>query len=225
MDFFSIENIFFTLWDYPVSYLEFFGLILGIISVTLSALANVWNWPLGLLYIVLMIVLFFQVQLYPDVFLHIFYFITNVIGWWRWTHPRPYEEDPKHELRISFMKKEQLLTVFVIGIAGTFLLGMFAANLSEMFPVLFTKPSAAPYVDSFITVMSVVATYYIIHKKIEAWVIWLLVDIVGTWLYFVKDIKLTSLLYLVYCLLALFALYNWIKKYRSYKLIPVEPQP
>jgi nicotinamide mononucleotide transporter len=216
MDFFSIENVFFVAWGYPVSYLEFFGLLTGIIAVILSALANVWNWPIGIVYVLLMILLFYQVQLYPDMFLHIFFFITNLIGWWRWTHPRPFEEDKKHELRISLMKKKELIAVVVIGVAGTVVFGLFAENLHEWFSSLFTKPSAAPYLDSFITVMSIIATYYMVQKKIEAWILWLLVDVTGTYLYFVRDIKLTSLLYFIYCLLAAFALWNWWKEYRNY---------
>lgn len=218
MDFFDIDHIFFSVWNYEVSYLEFFGLISGIVAVVLSALANVWSWPAGIINVTLSFFLFFQVQLYPDMFLQVFFFITNVMGWWRWTHPRPYEEDRKHELKISFMKTSELIIVSAAGIAGTLLLGLFAENLHDLFPSLFTKPSAAPYLDSFITVMSIVATVYLIQKKIESWVIWLLVDVIATYLYFSRDIKLYGVLYLALCFIAAFALWNWVREFRSYRL-------
>ncbi len=217
MDFFHIDNILFTLWGYEVSYLEFFGMLSGIIAVVLSSLANVWSWPIGIINVTLSFFLFFQVQLYPDMFLQVFFFITNVMGWWRWTHPKPHEEDRKHELRVSFMNRKDVILVTVFGLAGTFLLGLFAKNLHDIFPTVFTKPSAAPYLDSFITVMSIITTFYMIQKKIECWVIWLLVDIVATYLYFVRDIKLYGLLYLAFCFIAAFALWNWIREYRSYQ--------
>jgi nicotinamide mononucleotide transporter len=217
MDFFNIDNIFFTVWNYEVSYLEFFGLISGIAAVVLSALANVWSWPVGIINVTLSFFLFFQVQLYPDMFLQVFFFITNVLGWWRWTHPRPYEEDRKHELKISFMKSSELILVSAAGIGGTLLLGLFAQNLHELVPSVFTMPSAAPYLDSFITVMSVIATFYLIQKKIESWVVWLLVDVIATYLYFSRDIKLYGLLYLVFCFIAAFALWNWVREYNSYR--------
>lgn len=217
MNFFNIDNIFFTVWDYDVSYLEFFGLVSGIAAVVLSALAHVWSWPIGIINVVLSFFLFFQVQLYPDMFLQVFFFVTNVIGWWRWTHPKPFEEDRKHELRVSFMKSSELLFVSVAGIAGTLLFGYFAQNLHTLFPSVFTKPSAAPYLDSFITVMSVITTFYLIQKKIESWFIWLLVDIIATYLYFTRDIKLYGVLYLVFCFIASFALWNWVREYRSYR--------
>lgn len=217
MDFFNIDNIFFTVWDYQVSYLELFGMISGVIAVVLSSLANVWSWPIGIINVTLSFFLFFQVQLYPDMFLQVFFFVTNVMGWWRWTHPKAHEEDRKHELRISYMSKKDIFIVTIAGLSGTFLLGQFAENLHEFFPAVFTKPSAAPYLDSFITVMSVITTFYMIQKKVECWVIWLLVDIVATYLYFVRDIKLYGLLYLMFCFIAAFALWNWMREYKSYK--------
>src|SRR4051812_31069256 len=116
MDFFSIDNIFFSAWNYNVSYLEFFGMLTGIVAVLLSAMANVWSWPIGLVNVALFFFLFFQVQLYPDMFLQIFFFVTNAIGWWRWTHPKEGEEDKKHELRVSFMSKKDIRLVTILGL-------------------------------------------------------------------------------------------------------------
>jgi nicotinamide mononucleotide transporter len=49
MSLFDIDHIFFTIWGYGMSYLEFFGTIAGAIAVWLSAKANVWSWPIGLI--------------------------------------------------------------------------------------------------------------------------------------------------------------------------------
>ena len=47
MAFFDIENIFFTVLGYSMSYLEFFGTIAGALAIWLSAKAIVWSWPIG----------------------------------------------------------------------------------------------------------------------------------------------------------------------------------
>jgi nicotinamide mononucleotide transporter len=219
MNFLSLEDTFFTIWNYPVSYLEFSGLVTGLVAVWLAALGNVWNWPLGIIYVILMMILFYQVQLYPDMMLHIYFLITNIVGWWRWKHPRMDEADAKEELRISWLDGRALAVVTILIVAGTVALGVFASNLHHLLPWIFTRPSAAPYLDSFVTVTSVVAAYYMIEKKVEAWIMYLLVDVVGVHLYFTRDIKVTSLLYFIYCVLACFALVNWIRIYRSYRLV------
>lgn len=216
MDFFKIEYIFFEIWGYPMSYLEFFGTVAGAIAVWLSARTNIWSWPIGLINVTLFFFLFFQVQLYPDMFLQVFFFITNLIGWWRWAHPKPSEADSKHELKVSFMPVPQLIVFSSLGFFGTLVMGRLASQLHEIFPVIFSLPSAFPYLDSFVTVMSIVATYLMVQKKVECWIIWILVDMIATGLYFAKGIKFVGVEYLAFCFIAAFGLWRWIKEYKSY---------
>ncbi len=216
MSFFDLTNIFFEIWGYEMSYLEFFGTIAGGVAVWLAAKANIWSWPLGLINVTLFFFLFFQVQLYPDMFLQAFFFVTNLMGWWRWSHPKKEEADKKQELKISWMDKKHLILVLAIGIAGTFVMGSFASRLHEFFPTLFGKPSAFPYLDSFVTVMSIITTFLMIQKKIECWIFWIVIDIIATYMYFMKGIKFVGLEYLVFCFIATFGLLNWIKEYKSY---------
>ncbi len=215
---FDAHAEFFHLLGYSMSYIEFFGVLSGLVAVWLSAKANIWSWPIGIVNVVLAFLLYYQVQLYPDMFLQIFFFITNLIGWWRWAHPKPTEEDRKHELKISYMKRTQLILTVCMGMIGTFVLGKFASNLHNWFSSLFSLPSSYPYIDSFILVMSIVSTFYMIQKKVECWFIWILIDIVATTLYYVKGVKFFSLEYLIFAGLAFYGLRTWIKEFKSYTL-------
>ena len=199
-----------------MSYIEFFGVVSGLVAVWLSAKAHIFSWPIGIINVVLALFLYYQVQLYPDMFLQIFFFITNIIGWWRWANPQPGEEDMKNELKVSYMKRTQLFITISTGIIGTIALGMLASHLHDWFPSVFSLPSAYPYVDSFITVMSIVATFYMIQKKIECWVIWITVDVIAVFLYYIKGVKFFSLEYLIFTGLASYGLWHWIKEYKSY---------
>lgn len=219
MSFFDIDYIFFEVLGYPMSYLEFFGTLAGALAIWLSAKANVWSWPIGIINVVLFFFLFYQVQLYPDMFLQVFFFVTNLIGWWRWTHPKKYEEDRKHELRVSYLKPKHFILITALGIAGTVLFGSFAERIHEIFPVLFPRPSAFPYLDSFVTVMSIITTFLMINKKIESWILWIVIDVIATYMYFVKGIKFVGLEYLAFCFIAAYGLWNWIREYRSYQTI------
>jgi len=221
MKFLDINHIFFTVLGYPLSYLEFFGLISGVLAVILSSLANIWSWPLGLINVTLSFFLFFQVQLYPDMFLQVFFFVTNVMGWWRWSHPHPGEEDRARHLKVTFLPYRKLILYSMISVAGTVVMALFASNLHEWVPLIFTRPSAAPYLDSFITVMSIMATFLMIQKRVECWAIWVLVDIVATYLYFVRDIKFYSLMYFAFCVIAAFGFWNWWREHKSYSKVTV----
>jgi nicotinamide mononucleotide transporter len=216
MNLLDIDNIFFTVLGYPMSFIEFFGTVAGAVAVWLSAKGNIWSWPIGLINVTLFFFLFYQVQLYPDMFLQVFFFITNLMGWWRWSHPSIQEENARHELKISLMSRQWLLTFTLIGVAGTFITGTLAGNLHEFFPVLFSQPSAFPYADSFVTVMSIVATYLMVQKKAECWIMWIMVDAVATYLYFSKGILFVSIEYLVFCFIAAFGFMTWLREYKSY---------
>jgi len=213
-DFFDINTLFFTVWGYGMSYLEFFGVVSGGVAVWLSARGNVWSWIIGAMSVVLFFFLFFQIQLYPDMFLQVFFLITNIQGWYRWTHPKPGEEDNQSELRISRIATRQLVLWSGICLAATAVLGTFSVNLHTLFPVLFSQPSAFPYADSFTTVMSIAATFLMIEKRVECWYVWLLVDLILTYIYFIKGVKLVSAEYFVFCFVALYGAWNWTREYQ-----------
>lgn len=202
-----------------MSYLEFFGTVAGAIAIWLSAKGNIWSWPLGIVNVVLFFFLFFQVQLYPDMFLQVFFFVTNLIGWWRWAHPKQGEEDSRNELKISFMPSQQLMIWSAVGLVGTLVSGTIASRLHEWLPGMFVKPSAFPFIDSFVTVMSIVATFLMIRKKAECWIIWVIVDAVATGMYFIKEIKFVGVEYLAFCFIAAFGFWHWLKEFRTYSIV------
>jgi nicotinamide mononucleotide transporter len=216
MNFFDIQRGYIEIWGYTLSYLELFGTLTGAFAVWLEARAKVLSWPIGIVSVVLLFFLFFQVQLYPDMFLQIFFFGSFVLGWWRWTHPREGEGDYRKQLRISLLARKELLAVIVLTVVGTLLLGSFASRLHTWLPTLFSKPSAFPYLDSFVTVLSVINTFLVIQKKIENWIFWIAVDAVAAVLYVVKGIAFLGFEYFIFCLIAVYGLRHWLKVYRSY---------
>ncbi|MBI3220303.1 MAG: nicotinamide mononucleotide transporter [Bacteroidetes bacterium] len=211
MSFFDHQSIFFSVLGYPMSYLEFFGTVAGAIAVFLSAKANVWSWPLGIVNVVLFFFLFYQVQLYPDMFLQVFFFITNLLGWYRWLTPRQDEENVNKQLKISRLSYRMWILFIIVGLIGTVLFGQLAKNLNSLFPNVFSQPSAFPYADSFVTVMSIVATYLMVQKKVECWLVWIVVDAVACGLYFSKGILFVGMEYVVFCFIAAFGFYHWRK--------------
>ncbi len=216
MFFFDINNIFFSALGYNMSYLEFFGTLAGGVAVWLSAKGNSWSWPLGLVNVTLFFFLFYQVQLYPDMFLQVFFFVTNLLGWWRWSHPKLVEENNKKELKVSFMPYGWLFFFLSAGVVGTLVMGSFAGNLHTFFPRLFNQPSAFPYADSFVTTMSIVATYLMVQKKAECWLVWIVVDAVAAYLYFSKNILFVGVEYLIFCFIAAFGFITWVREYKKY---------
>jgi nicotinamide mononucleotide transporter len=119
-------------------------------------------------------------------------------------------------LKVSYLPVRNLIVFSLLGLAGTLVSGAMASRIHDWFPAIFPLPSAFPYADSFVLIMSIVATFLMIQKKIESWVIWIVVDIVATIMYFMKGIKFVGIEYLIFCFIAAYGLWNWIREYRSY---------
>jgi nicotinamide mononucleotide transporter len=214
-NFFDIKHTFLKILGYEMSHLEFWATLTGLVAVILSARGNIWSWIIGLVNVVLAFMMFYQKRLYPDTFLQVFFFITNLIGWWQWKFPKSGEGNKHNELKITKLSQKEFLYFTMIGMIGTALLGSLAKNLNELMPMLFQEPSAFPYIDSFTTVMSIFATFLLIRKKVEAWWVWLAVDVISTYVYNFQDIKVYALLYFIFCIIALVGAISWTKEFRK----------
>lgn len=213
---FSINSTFFTLFDYQMSYIEFFGTIFTIWCVWLTARAKVLSWPVGIIGSILYLALFYQIRLYSDVFEQIYFLITGFFGWWIWLHPKDkLTKDINNELKITLNSpKNNIIYLFLI-IVGTAILTFIVSNLHIYLPQYFTEAAAYPLLDAFTTIMSFVAQWLLVRKKVESWILWIIVDIIGVWLYWVKGVKFISLEYLLFLIIACFGLVKWLKKYRN----------
>lgn len=214
-DLFDVQHTLFSILGYQMSFIELIATLTGLVAVILSSLENIWSWIIGLVNVALAFLMFYQIQLYPDMFLQVFFFITNIIGFWQWKFPKKEEANKLEELRITKLSVRHFSLLTAGGIAATLAMGSFAKNLHEIAPNLFSLPSAFPYMDSFTTVMSIVATFMLIRKKVEAWWIWLVVDIIATYMYYIKEVKLYALLYFVFVIIAAFGAIEWTKRYRK----------
>ena len=68
-----------------------------------------------------------------------------------------------------------------------------------------------PFGDSFTTVTSLVAQFLLARKKLENWILWIIVDFVAIYIYSVKGLHLTTGLYVVYLILSTKGLMDWRK--------------
>lgn len=214
-EFFSVDNVFFAVLGYPMSYLEFFGTILNITCVWLVARRNIWSWPVGIAAVLLFGALFYQIRLYSDFIEQIYYLVTGFYGWYVWTRsgkPDSGADAPDTSV-VSMSVGEKVLTGAAIA-AGTLGLGYFMTRIHVIFPVWFPEAASFPYLDALTTVMSFAAQLLLVWKRFENWYLWIVVDVIGVWLYFEKDVKFVSLLYLVFLIIATNGLFSWRKAWK-----------
>jgi nicotinamide mononucleotide transporter len=75
--------------------------------------------------------------------------------------------------------------------------------------------AALPWLDAPIVVFSLISTWLVAEKIIENWYFWIVIDLAAAYLYFARDMHLTSLLYLFYTILAFWGLLQWKKNWHE----------
>ena len=72
-----------------------------------------------------------------------------------------------------------------------------------------------PYLDAFTTVFSILITFMVIHKKLENWLYWIIIDGAYAYLYWMRGAYLFSILLAVYMIVAFFAWIEWRTAYKK----------
>lgn len=206
MNLLSIDTIAFTLLGYSMSYIELVGTVLYLWSVWLIARRNILTWPVGIVSVFLYMILFYQIQLYSDVIEQIYYLGASVYGWWLW------RRSPKGEgktIGMDFSPRRTLSLTVGLTLMLSLLTGWLIADIHNLLPRLFPVPASFPYLDALTTVMSFAAMWLMARKRTESWYYWIVVNIIGIGLYYAKDVKLISLLYVILLFLAFRGLSEW----------------
>ena len=137
--------------------------------------------------------MFYNVKLYADFSLHIIYLVLSVYGWFKWGQI-------KNSLPISHINKTEIVAWASVAPFATIIIGTLFAKYTQ---------AAAPYIDSTIMVVSIIAQYLLARKILESWLLWIFVDVVGIALYAYKELYLTSGLYVVYLIICIMGYKSW----------------
>ncbi|MFZ4620812.1 MAG: nicotinamide riboside transporter PnuC [Bacteroidota bacterium] len=175
---------------------EIIAVILGLLSVYLVTRQNVWCYPLGIISVFIYIFIFYEVKLYADMGLQVFFIVLQAYGWYEWL----YGGAGKTELNVTWGTKRIYFFSAVFIAAATALLGYILHRLTD---------ASLPYVDSFLAVLSMVAQWMLAKKYIENWILWTVVNIGSIGMYAFKGLYFTTFLYVVYFGLAILGYKEW----------------
>lgn len=182
--------------------IEAIGTILGVLNVFLLTRRSMWNWPVGIAMTFLYTYIFFDAKLYSDTILQVFFTIVQLYGWYAWQ--RGVRDEG--EVNVSLLSNAHRVLWAASAATLTLAAGYFFSTYTD---------AAYPYVDAAILGMSVAAQLLLNLKKVEAWVLWIAVDLVAIPLYAAKGLTFTTGLYVVFLGLAVFGLVQWVRRYRK----------
>lgn len=194
-------------------WLDILTTVLGLAYILLEYRASIWLWAVGFLMQSLGIMLYYQKGLYADCGMEFYYLAMTVYGYFNWVRKaRKSKQDEKKEQRYAaithFPVRWALLwTVITLAAWGTL----------YWFLVTFTD-SRVPIADSFTTALSFVGIWALARKYLEQWLIWIVVDVVTSILYFYKDIPFKASLYALYVVIAIAGYLKWKRQMEKNEL-------
>jgi nicotinamide mononucleotide transporter len=180
---------------FETSWLEAFSFLTGAICVWLAVRENIWNFPIGLVNTATFCVVFFEARLYGDAALQIVYFILGVTGWYLWLHGG----ESRTRLNVARARPGELALVGALVALSTLVL----------WRTLHFVGGSASFWDAATTSMSLGAQWLLNRKRIENWILWIVVDAFYVPLYVSRGLLLTAVLYAVFLAMAVVGLTRW----------------
>ena len=65
-----------------MNYLEIAGTLIGLLYLWFEYRASIWLWPVSVIMPAIYIVVYYQVGLYADSVISIYYLLAGIYGWW-----------------------------------------------------------------------------------------------------------------------------------------------
>jgi len=193
------------------NWIEIFGAVAGIIYVFLEVKQNLWLWPVGIVTSAVYIWVFFTGKLYADMSLQVYYLVISCLGMYWWIKGSELRAQSAGQISKGDSGIHGMLKVTRVNLKlGLILLIIFLALFSVMYFVLarFTD-SPVPGWDSFITSLSVVATWMLARKIFEHWYLWIVVNSVAVVLFITRGLYPTVVLYIIYGIMSFVGLREW----------------
>ncbi len=192
--------------DFSFSWLEWFGFVSAIIYLYFSVNQKIWLWPMGIVSSLFYMIVFYYTRLYADMILQLYYLVVSIWGWIFW-HDRQIDEG-NEKIKIQKVTNKTYIRLLV---AFCILYVLLAYLLLTVPSALNITASDMPYWDAFTTAGSFVATWMLVKKIIEQWLIWIIIDSVAMGMYMYKGLYFTAFLFLVYSVMAAWGYFAWLK--------------
>jgi nicotinamide mononucleotide transporter len=184
------------------STLEVIAVVAAIAYLVFAIRQDIVCWLFAAISTAIYVWLFVVAKLYMESVLNGFYFAMAIYGYFMWRsvggngEGRPVVVWPlnTHVMAIA--------TICILSAANGYLLTLFS-------------DAAFPYVDSLTTWSAIWATFLVARKVLENWWYWLVIDFASVFIYFSRDLELTSALFVIYIVMIPFGLIAWTRSLRE----------
>ena len=192
------------------SLLELAAVIFAVAYLFLAVRENSLCWYAAGISTLIFLFIFWDVKLYMESGLQIYYLAMAFYGWYQWRGA----QTETVSLRVSKWRAKQHVVALALIATLTFVSGSLLNSGTD---------ANLPYLDSFTTWASVVTTFMVARKILENWLYWLVIDSVSIYLYLDRELYFTSLLFAIYIVIIFFGWFAWNRSYRQREIEAISP--
>ncbi len=176
--------------------LEWVAAGLGLINIALLVFRIVWNYAFGIASVAIYIFIFWETRLYAESGLQVFFVLAQLWGWYLWVNVRG--ED--NQVPVRWLDWPSRAVWIAVTAALSLNLGWVMHRYTD---------AALPFADSAIAGASVAAQILLAYRRIENWVLWVVIDVAAVGLYINRGLYPTAGLYGGMLVMSLFGLKEW----------------
>lgn len=192
--------------------LEVVATCCAVLGVILIARQNILGWPLGIVWAGLSAYLaFVEWQLLSDAVVYLAYVPIQLYCWSVWLKKDQADDQPFVPTWLP--RRTQAL----LSVAALLAVVAWAFGISEVAANVTWIPAPALLIrDSTTTVLNFFAQFLQARKRMENWVGWLIVNLLGIHIYWVKEAPVYALQYVFFLVLGLYGWFKWHQSIRAH---------
>ena len=186
--------------------MEIFTLVTGVIYIILEIRQKNLMWLVGVLTSVAAMWVFFRQGLYASFALNTYYLVTSFIGLWQWSRDKKKLVSDGDRIHLNRLTAKTVAVSAVVMVLGTFGLVELMQWLNSA-GILQENPMS--YLDSAATILSAIATWWLVRSYIQQWWLWIVADLMSTILCASQGMWWMTALYAAYTLSAVYGWAHW----------------
>ena len=195
--------------DRPVLLIDLITSVFGLICVFLAGRNSKYNFWVGYLYTAALFLMFWNKDLYASLILQPVSLTINILGHYRWTHPKEDERSSEDSTALKVSKLSWIERGFVVRSV------LIVAAVWGWLLETFITADPQPYLDSCVTVLILMAQLLSALKKWECWILWLFVNITQIILHLSVGHVFMPIVCGLYLINGLWSLYTWSNLYKK----------
>ena len=174
--------------------IEIIGIIFSLLSVWLSAKKSIWTWPIGIIGVIAYGFIFQEDRDWNNLLLQFIFLAQSIYGWVYWNRT-----DMSKISKLHTISRLDLTAVMVIT-------GFILYTLTYLFN------GNSMVLDTVTATLSIFGMFLLAHKKIENWILWGIADILYIGLFIENKHYMSSGLYFIFLLIAIWGFVDWKKQ-------------